>query len=73
MKPILLAGHTRPLTKIRYNREGDLLFSVAKDKNPSVWRAEDGERIGTLNGHSGAVWDIAVSSDSSMVITVPAV
>lgn len=30
-KPILLQGHERSITQIKYNREGDLLFSVAKD------------------------------------------
>lgn len=31
-KPILLQGHERSITQIKYNREGDLLFSVAKDQ-----------------------------------------
>ena len=30
-RPILLQGHERSITQIKYNREGDLLFSVAKD------------------------------------------
>lgn len=30
-KPILLQGHERSITQIKYNREGDLLFTVAKD------------------------------------------
>lgn len=30
-KPILLQGHERSITQIKYNREGDLIFSVAKD------------------------------------------
>lgn len=37
-KPILLHGHERSLTQIKYNRHGDLLFSVAKDSVPTgVW------------------------------------
>ena len=35
-KPILLQGHERSITQIKYNREGDLLFSVAKD-TVSLW------------------------------------
>ena len=61
MKPILLQGHTRPLTKVKYNVHGDLLFSVAKDSQPSVWFSHNGERLGTFNGHSGAIWDLDVS------------
>lgn len=43
-KPILLQGHERSITQIKYNREGDLLFTVAKDP-VSVGRGRAG---GTL-------------------------
>ncbi len=46
MKPISLHGHERSITQIRYNREGDLLFSAAKDQYPNVWYAINGERLG---------------------------
>lgn len=39
-KPILLQGHERSITQIKYNREGDLLFSVAKDTVSNA--ADDG-------------------------------
>jgi translation initiation factor 3 subunit I len=42
-----LQGHTRPLTTIKYNLDGDLLFSAAKDLTPTVWYADTGERLGT--------------------------
>ena len=45
----------------RYNLEGDLLFSVAKDSKPTVWYSNNGERLGTFNGHNGAVWCIDVT------------
>ncbi|XP_020585330.1 eukaryotic translation initiation factor 3 subunit I-like, partial [Phalaenopsis equestris] len=61
MRPILMKGHERPLTFLKYNREGDLLFSCAKDHNPTVWFADNGERLGTYRGHNGAVWCCDVS------------
>lgn len=61
MRPILMKGHERPLTFLKYNREGDLLFSCAKDHTPTVWFADDGERLGTYRGHNGAVWCCDVS------------
>lgn len=61
MRPILLQGHTRSLTQIKYNREGDLLFSVSKDKVANVWYSHNGERLGTYSGHQGAVWTIDVN------------
>eukprot|EP00268_Persea_americana_P014415 TRINITY_DN1640_c0_g1_i3.p1 TRINITY_DN1640_c0_g1~~TRINITY_DN1640_c0_g1_i3.p1 ORF type:complete len:329 (-),score=61.80 TRINITY_DN1640_c0_g1_i3:363-1349(-) len=69
MRPILMKGHERPLTFLKYNREGDLLFSCAKDHTPNVWFADNGERLGTYKGHNGAVWCCDVSRDSMRLIT----
>lgn len=69
MIPILLHAHTRPLTKVIYNVEGDLLFSSAKDQVPCVWYAHNGERLGTFNGHEGAVWSMSVAKDSRLLAT----
>ncbi|KAL7227937.1 hypothetical protein ACSBR1_022753 [Camellia fascicularis] len=56
MRPILMKGHERPWTFLKSNRDGDLLFSCAKDHTPTVWFADNGERLGTYRGHNGAVW-----------------
>uniref|UniRef100_A0A0N5ALX1 Eukaryotic translation initiation factor 3 subunit I n=1 Tax=Syphacia muris TaxID=451379 RepID=A0A0N5ALX1_9BILA len=72
MRPLSLKGHDRALTRVRVNLDGDLLFSSAKDKSPSVWYMENGERIGTYDGHSGAVWDIDVSWDTKNFCTASA-
>ncbi|KAM1175241.1 hypothetical protein ACFX13_028335 [Malus domestica] len=69
MRPILMKGHERPLTFLKYNRDGDLLFSCAKDHKPTVWFADNGEHLGTYRGHNGAVWCCDVSRDSSRLIT----
>ncbi|CAF0822863.1 unnamed protein product [Rotaria sp. Silwood1] len=72
MRPILLQAHERSLTKIRYNREGDLLFTSGKDKIPSVWYSINGERLGTYNGHNGTVWTIDVNWDTTSFISASA-
>lgn len=69
MKPLILHGHERPLTQIKYNREGDLLFSSAKDKQPNVWYSLNGERLGTYIGHEGAVWCIDVNWDTTVFMS----
>ncbi|CAN6468751.1 unnamed protein product [Victoria cruziana] len=69
MRPILMKGHERPLTFLKYNRDGDLLFSCAKDHTPTLWFADNGERLGTYRGHNGAVWCCDVSRDSKRLIT----
>ncbi|XP_059805131.1 eukaryotic translation initiation factor 3 subunit I [Hypanus sabinus] len=69
MKPILLQGHERSITQIKYNREGDLVFSCAKDTVVNVWYSLNGERLGTYNGHTGAVWCVDVDWDTKQVLT----
>jgi len=69
MKPLLLHGHERSITQIKYNREGDLLFSSSKDQKPTVWFSVNGERLGTYNGHQGAVWCLDPSWDCRYLLT----
>uniref|UniRef100_A0A8W4FIK9 Eukaryotic translation initiation factor 3 subunit I n=1 Tax=Sus scrofa TaxID=9823 RepID=A0A8W4FIK9_PIG len=68
MKPILLQGHERSITQIKYNREGDL-FTVAKDPIVNVWYSVNGERLGTYMGHTGAVWCVDADWDTKHVLT----
>ncbi|KAI9343853.1 WD40-repeat-containing domain protein [Zopfochytrium polystomum] len=69
MRPILLRGHIRSLTRVKYNSDGDLLFTVSKDSKPSVWYSNNGERLGTYNGHNGTVWDIDITYNSRFLLT----
>ncbi|KAJ1966511.1 translation initiation factor eIF3 subunit [Dipsacomyces acuminosporus] len=69
MRPILLQGHTRPLTQIKYNSDGDLLMTVAKDTVANLWYSHNGERVGTYSGHQGAIWTIDANKSSTLVIT----
>mmetsp|Transcript_153 Transcript_153/g.273 ORF Transcript_153/g.273 Transcript_153/m.273 type:complete len:360 (-) Transcript_153:95-1174(-) len=72
MKPILLKGHERSITVVKFNFDGDLIFTGSKDHIPSVWRSETGERVGTFNGHKGTIWDIDVDRFSKRVLTASA-
>ncbi|KAG7143986.1 Eukaryotic translation initiation factor 3 subunit I like protein [Verticillium longisporum] len=67
MRPVLLAGHERALTQIKYNLDGDLIFSVAKDQQICAWYAHNGERLGTYHGHVGAIWTVDVDPTSTMI------
>uniref|UniRef100_A0A7E4VVP0 Eukaryotic translation initiation factor 3 subunit I n=1 Tax=Panagrellus redivivus TaxID=6233 RepID=A0A7E4VVP0_PANRE len=69
MKPLSLKGHDRALTRVRLNREGDLLFSCSKSKSICVWFTDNGERLGTYDGHGGAVWDVDVSWDTKNLVS----
>ncbi|CCE64092.1 hypothetical protein TPHA_0G02570 [Tetrapisispora phaffii CBS 4417] len=69
MRPIMLVGHERPLTQVKYNREGDLVFTCSKDNVASVWFSINGERLGTLEGHTGAIWSIDVDQYTDCCVT----
>ena len=70
-RPLLLKGHERPLTTVCYNREGDLLFTAAKDPVPCVWYSHNGERVGTYKGHSGAVYSLDVDRPPPLSLSLP--
>jgi len=67
-----LQGHERPITVVQFNYDGDLLFTASKDYVPSVWRAENGERLGTFNGHKGTVWDLDCDRFTTRLLTASA-
>lgn len=69
MRVLVMKGHERNITRVVFSPDGDLLFSAASDKTPTVWDTESGERIGTYNGHSGSITDLSVSWDSTRLIT----
>ncbi|KAL5512769.1 hypothetical protein ACEPAG_3035 [Sanghuangporus baumii] len=62
-------GHERSLTQIKFNNEGDLLFSCSKDLIINVWYTDNGERLGTYDGHNGTVWTIDVDNDSKLLVS----
>lgn len=59
----------RSLNQIKFNRDGDLIFSVAKDKIVCAWWSANGERLGTYNGHQGAIWTVDVSPNTVLLAT----
>lgn len=63
----MLSGHERALTQIKFNRDGDLIFSTAKDQQICAWFSHNGERLGTYHGHVGAIWTVDVDPTSTML------
>eukprot|EP00894_Picocystis_sp_ML_P003968 jgi/Pico_ML_1/54485/g4824.t1 len=53
MRPILLKGHERPLTFLKYNKEGDLLVTCAK----------------VVEAHEKPIGDLKISRDGTCFIT----
>lgn len=57
------------MTQIKFNSDGDLLFSTSKDKIVCAWWSANGERLGTYSGHQGAVWTVDVSPNTTLLAT----
>jgi len=72
IKPIQLAAHQRPITKVRINRDGDLMFSTGKDGKAMAWYLSDGMRLGTFEGHNGSLNDFAVDFNTEYCLTAGA-
>jgi len=72
LKPIQLAAHQRPITKIRINKDGDLMFSTGKDGKAMAWYLSDGMRLGTFEGHNGSLNDFAVDNETEYCLTAGA-
>jgi len=60
--PLALMGTERPITMVKFNADGDLLFTASKGNHVSVWFTNDGRWVGNyVGGHSGVVWSIDVN------------
>ena len=57
----------RALTQVKYNKDGDIIFSVSKDHIICAWFSANGERLGTYHGHQGALWSIDVDPSSTLL------
>eukprot|EP00698_Gefionella_okellyi_P006278 TRINITY_DN15663_c0_g1_i1.p1 TRINITY_DN15663_c0_g1~~TRINITY_DN15663_c0_g1_i1.p1 ORF type:complete len:324 (-),score=54.64 TRINITY_DN15663_c0_g1_i1:27-998(-) len=69
MRPLALKGHERAITCLKYNYDGDLLFTSAKDGWVCAWHTHNGERLGTYDGHKGAIWSVDVTANSKRLLT----
>jgi len=69
MRPLLLKGHERSITSLKFNHEGDLLYTTSKHTSVACWRTENGERLGTFEGHTGAIWTVDVDRNTSRVLS----
>lgn len=64
-RPLLLQT---TLTLIhRYTKDGDILFSCAKDQVICAWFSANGERLGTYHGHQGALWTIDIDPSTTLL------
>jgi translation initiation factor 3 subunit I len=60
--------HDRPVTELRFNRDGDLIFTAGKDTVANLLRS-DGSIVGVYDKHEGSIFALAVDEESESLIT----
>ena len=67
MQPIYLTGHSRPVRKVMFNQDGDLLFTCSDDGNVCMYNTFDCTRVGVFNVKE-AIKSIDVTKDSKYLL-----
>lgn len=68
MRPIVVKGHSRPLTQLKFNREGDLFFSTGRDGLVNVYYSENGDMLGTFQS-KGAAYSVDIDPTTTFVVS----
>ena len=66
---ITCMGSERPVTDVKISRDDDLLFVSSKDGVITLRNCETGEKLGTYDGHKGAVFSICVDYVTKCLIS----
>ncbi|KAJ1508850.1 translation initiation factor eIF3 subunit [Coelomomyces lativittatus] len=69
MRVNVLNAHTRPVTRLKYNQDGDLLLSGGKDNLIHVFQTSTGRLLGSFLGHTGVVMDLDIHRNSTYCIS----
>eukprot|EP00918_Siedleckia_nematoides_P100934 GHVU01220573.1.p1 GENE.GHVU01220573.1~~GHVU01220573.1.p1 ORF type:complete len:402 (+),score=103.22 GHVU01220573.1:517-1722(+) len=72
MRPWVFRGHERPLTCVKFNREGDILFTSGKDGVLDAWFTESGKRLGKYDTGNTVVWWLDCTLDSKYLAAASA-
>jgi translation initiation factor 3 subunit I len=69
MNVFSLRGHERPVRLVKFNTDGDLLFTCSDDGYVAIWQATTAKLIGRVHCKS-AVKFMDISSDTKYLLTV---
>lgn len=66
MQPIYLTGHSRPVQKVQFNTDGDMLFTCSDDQTVCMYRTDNMERVGLFQVGDSCK-SIDVSKDTNLL------
>ncbi|EIW66132.1 hypothetical protein TREMEDRAFT_72445 [Tremella mesenterica DSM 1558] len=64
-----LYAHDESVMSVRWEKGGHMFWSVGKDGLLKYWDGDKFELVQTLRGHQAEIWSLAVSNNSSYVVT----
>jgi serine-threonine kinase receptor-associated protein len=70
--PLICSGHSRPVPDLAYSpitEDGFYIISACLDGKPMLRNGENGDWIGTFEGHKGAVWCARLNPEASLALT----
>ena len=62
-------GHGAVISSIVISDDGKLIVTGSKDKTVRRWDAKNDKAIGKPMEHSVEVWELAVSTDSNVIVS----
>ncbi|KAJ4456289.1 putative Eukaryotic translation initiation factor 3 subunit I [Paratrimastix pyriformis] len=67
--PLALMGTERPITQVKFNSDGDILFTASKANHISAWFTDGGRWIGNYLGHRGVIWSFDVNRATTLMVS----
>ncbi|KAI5150391.1 translation initiation factor 3 subunit I [Nematocida ausubeli] len=67
-----LRYHKKPIKTVKFNHDGDLLFSSCMQASLVAWRVSTGEMLGAYMGHSGAIVSFDINQEDSRIVSAGA-
>jgi len=64
-----MTGHQNVVNDVKYSPDVKLIASASFDKSVRLWRASDGQYMATFRGHVQAVYTVAWSADSRLIVS----
>lgn len=64
-----MTGHQQLINDVKFSPNGFIIASASFDKSIKLWQSNTGKYITSLRGHVQAVYSIAWSADSRLLVS----